>query len=420
LAGLLLGFTAVTPAATWLETRAEIEQLAEAEDFDAAVELGSAYLDSVRETFGETSEQMVDAHLLLGDVNRGKHDLLEAEAHYIAAIGLIEDAEGPFSPRLMEPYTELGESYSAAHEFELAMAAFEEAQSISRRALGILNQQQLGVLERMSLAALGIGDFDRAKDIREDMANLTRRYYGPGSVEALDASFEYAEWLSDYGDFRDARYVYIDIQDVIDDYFDEDPKLTIKRLRIVSDKLPTAAVVGGRVAQPVELNQALKLVANLDEPDPELHAEVLLDLGDWYVARRGDDHFQDFYRDAWDLLGSVDNGESLRRQWFSDLVVLRSGPLVSHYLTLDETAPAGYVQLAFDIDTTGHAENIRVVDSDPPELLDSAAIRQIANSSFRPRMRDGEIIEADSYFVWQFHYEPEGSDTPIAGFAEDD
>jgi TonB family protein len=317
----------------------------------------------------------------------------------------------------MDPYTELGESYSEAHEFELAMAAFEEAKSISRRAFGILNQQQLGVLERMSLAALGVGDFDRAKDIREDMADLRRRYYGPGSLEALDASFEYAEWLSDYGDSRDARYVYINIQDVIDEYFDEDPNLTIKRLRIASENLPSATVVSGRIAQPVELNQALKLVSNLDEPDPLLHAEVLLDLGDWYAARRDDDHYQQFYLDAWDLLGSVDNGESLRREWFSGLVALRSGPLVSRYLTLDETAPQGYVQLAFDIGTNGQAENIRVVKSDPPELIDSAAIRQIGNSSFRPRMRDGEIVESVGNFLWLFHYEPEGSDAPLAGLA---
>lgn len=49
----------------------------------------------------------------------------------------------------------------------------------------------------------------------------------------------------------------------------------------------------------------------------------------------------------------------------------------------------GWVQLEFDITETGVTENIRVVNAEPPDIFDKAAVRALSRWRYKPMIADG-------------------------------
>lgn len=414
---VLLLLAGAAHAATWLETKAELEGLVEAQEFEAAAALGPELLDSARDTFGELGPQLAETHILIADAYHQVGNWLEAESNFSAAIEILMQTVDTFAIELIAPYTGLGETYLEAGEYELAISAFDAARTIGRREFGLVHVEQIAILERMSQAASAMRDYERAREYELNIADITGRYYGVDSVEYLDASFRVAEWLSDRTAFEEeARTVYHDIQQIIDDYFEADPKLTIKRLRLEAENLGEVRRVERNTAHSLNLSEALKIVRDLDPPDPRLHAEILLDLGDFYLVRRSFSEFADeHYLEAWQLLGNVDGGEQLRQDWFSELVVVYSRSLDSEHVTRDTGAPDGFVTLEFTLDIFGQADNIRVVEADPPGLVDADAIRQISAMRFRPRVINGALIPSTGTYTSRFRYQPPDAGNPDEG-----
>ena len=62
------------------------------------------------------------------------------------------------------------------------------------------------------------------------------------------------------------------------------------------------------------------------------------------------------------------------------------------------------LQAEFTIDFEGRPNEIVVVMSEPPGLLNQAAIRQVMNSRFRPRIADGNLIESTGTIGWDYQY----------------
>jgi TonB family protein len=79
-------------------------------------------------------------------------------------------------------------------------------------------------------------------------------------------------------------------------------------------------------------------------------------------------------------------------------------PLNSRVITSDKNAPWGHLELEFTVLTDGTAEDFVVLESEPPALIDEAAIRQMENSRFRPRMRDGVLVESKRVVAWDYQY----------------
>ncbi len=53
----------------------------------------------------------------------------------------------------------------------------------------------------------------------------------------------------------------------------------------------------------------------------------------------------------------------------------------------------GWVQLAFSIGPTGAPFNVRVVDADPSDIFDRAAIRAVEKWKYKPRVVNGQPVE---------------------------
>lgn len=401
---LLSGLLALAPnlshAATWLETQIEIEELAAAKDYGAAAGMFDDLVEQVRLAFGDSSAELAGSYLLVADVQTRNGEYLEAIGNIVKAIEIHERNEGPLSSRLIEPYIALGDTYDAAREPELALFAFEQARAISRREFGLLNEGQIPILDRMTRSL----PFDDARELQLEAVNIVQRLHGEDSREYLDANYRYAEWLVDMSAYGYAELAYHDMHRIIDEHFGGDPMLRVELLRTNAANLRGTPAVGFR-AKPKELEEALSIVKGLDRPDPVLHAAVLRDIGDWNAVHGHVDDVVGVYLKAWDILGSVDGGENLQREWFSDQTVVGPAPLLSGVQSTDPLAPWARVDVTFTVDTRGRPVDVHIASSDPPGLFDRAAIRETSKSRFRPRIVDGELVASPGFLTFSFQYD---------------
>jgi TonB family protein len=178
------------------------------------------------------------------------------------------------------------------------------------------------------------------------------------------------------------------------------------RLREIGNSFRTQRIPDSQGAN--ALQRALDIVDGHDEPDPLMAAELMRDIGDWQVAFSRTPPDNGEYRQAWRLLGELEDGEELRREWFTGppAYALRE-PVSQRGLSLDPRAVPGHVLVHFDIDEGGRPDDIRVVSADPPGLKDDAVVQSVRRSRFRPQMADGEIVRERVALRFVYRYLPD-------------
>src|SRR5690606_23492333 len=114
------------------------------------------------------------------------------------------------------------------------------------------------------------------------------------------------------------------------------------------------------------------------------------------------------YRTAWQLLGALENGADLRREWFGELHTVFDEPISQRGLSRAPEAVRGHVIVAFDVDRYGRTSDVRVAQSEPAGLKDDAVVRAVRRWRFRPRIEDGEVTTRDDVALRvNFRYLPD-------------
>jgi TonB family protein len=389
-------------AGNWLETRVAVEELRDAGDFDAALALEARLIELVMAQFGADSRAMADAYRLLASVHRERGDFEEAEEQLLMAIEIYEHAAGPVAPDLIDPYVELGGTYYDAGDYAGAISAYGEARTIGRRNFGLLNEEQLPIVDLMTDAADRLGDIEEAKNLQEDALTLIERVHGESSLEAIDAQYKYAHWLRSKGLYEEELRLYYDVQRIIDDEYDDDPLMLVRNFRERAMSYRAA-----HNANPLGLSglgDALDLLESMPEPPTLLLAEVLVERGDWFVQfDRASNEVSEYLR-AWQLLGQLDNGSELRKEWFDSLHVVELPGLSQRGLSNNPADPEGHVVVYFTVDTTGRTRDVEITESEPPGLKDGAVNRLMRLARFRPKVSNGVFAPARRAYRWEFRY----------------
>lgn len=406
---LLLGCGGVHAA--WLETRIAIEDFAVEQDYEAAFELSDELVAQAEAEFGAASTELVDAHLLLASLYRQHSNFDDAELHLLRAIEVIERRDGEQSVTLIQPLVTLGDTYFDAGSYPEALATYEDARSLGRRAQGLLNVDQIDILARMSAAALLMDDYRQARNLQYESVAIVQRTHGEDSIEYLDAQLRLASWFTRRGQAEDAGDAFDEVDKLFWLGFADDP---IVEIRILRSRAALARIVAmsadpdDREERPVDLTRALDISRELEVPNPLLEAEILRDIGDWNVALSRVQAVLMPYEEAWAILDSIDGGFRLQQEWFSGLTLITEPRILSRIISSDVDSPWGRIEVAFALDTTGRTSDIRVTQSDPTGLFDDTAIRQIELSRFRPRMDDrGRLIVSEATVGWDFQYDAE-------------
>jgi tetratricopeptide (TPR) repeat protein len=400
------------PPTTRFEAKIEFDRLMSERSFDEAVDIGQIMLELTFAEFGEDSPEAAVAHNSLAEAQRRAGQFDDAELHYLRAIDIYRALDGPFAPAAITPTIGLGDNYYDEDEFVNSVSAYNEARSVQRRSFGLLSEDQILVLDRLtrSYQAMRLGD--DANEQQLSALALIERNHPAGSVEVLAGIYKYARWLRSVGRYFDERAQYERAIRVIRDTYGKDHPLMITPYREIGNSFRDQAFEDPRGVG--SLNTALEIIEEQEAIDPLVFAETLRDVGDWKTAFSpiGAGHAD--YERAWELLASIENGSELRDEWFGGrqprfVVYQRLSPRDLSADPLDPDAVDGHVLLQFDVDVDGRPDRIVIIESDPVGFKDEAAVRSIRQSRFRPYIdSDGNFVPVSGLAIQiSFRYVPD-------------
>lgn len=384
------------------------------EDYSAAVPIAERLLEIALEESGTRSIETGEALFELGSTQRLAGLFEEAELSFLNAIEVYRAVDGQFSERIIAPSVGLGDAYYDDGQFTNAVAAYNEARTIQRRALGLLSEGQLTIMDRLtrSFQALSMGE--EADEQQRAAMTMIERIYGVGDIETLEAIYKYGAWLRSVYRYDDERQQYERAIRIIRDEYGKDHPLLIRPYREIGNSFRTQGFESPRGAS--ALNSALELLEGETDADQLEIARAIIDVGDWRTAFGSHGGGQEEYLRAWNMLGASPELRAARTEL---LQPRRARAVLSQGMSIrglaqdpnDPDAVDGSVLVEFDIDPYGRSENITVVRSDPPGFKDDAAARSVRQSRFRPRIEDGEFVHArrQGYLI-SFRYVPDDSD----------
>jgi tetratricopeptide (TPR) repeat protein len=375
---------------TRFEAEIEMRRLTDEERYAEAEEIGQQLIPLTEAEFGPTSLEAAAAHTNLAALQNQLEEYPAAEASYLQALSIYREIEGSYARVVIEPLLGLGDNYHDSGQYSNAISAYNEARTVSRRVDGLLNQNQMVMLDRMTASFERLDQHEEAHKRQLEVLALAERNYDPADPEMLEAIYRYAAWLRSANRYPEEREQYFRVERVIREHHGDDSLLHVRPLR---ERAISFRVQGNAAPQGIGgLRDALAMLEAQPEPDPLMLAEVLRDIGDWDVAfgRVGTDG-ADYLR-SWRALGEVPNGAELREDWYESNAFAFNAPWNRRNLSNDPEAPRGHVLVRFDVDQYGRSHNVVVVSSEPPGLKDDAIARYIRESRFRPRIVDGQIV----------------------------
>lgn len=395
---------------TRLETQIVFLDLVEERRFEEALGYAETMVELTEAEFGSPSSELATALANLAYIRRTLQDFDESNESFVSAIDMFREIEGPFTPAAINLLVSMGANFHANGEYFQALNVFEEARTVNRRAYGLLNPDQIDIVYHISATLTSMRRYEEAHQLQQDALRLMERLHGSETLEVLPYIYSYAEWLVSGFQFEAARDQYLRATDIIRELDGSESGLLVHPLREMGNTFRIQKIAEGRGIG--ALRRALEIAEAQTEPDTLELARVLRDIGDWYTAFSRVGPSREEYLRAWELLGSVEDGETLRTEWFDDGdgdYVLREYPSSRGVVDSDEPgAVAGFVRIVFDIDIDGRPLNVNVLESEPPGFKDATMRRAVGRSRFRPRIVDGEFAYAPGLIRnFTFHYIPE-------------
>lgn len=371
-----------------------VRQFEEKRYEDAVVSAKEVVVLSI-EVYGREDLQTAKAltNLALAQHKAERYDA--AEQNYTAAIEIIESVENRLSEHLVNPMHGLGRTYLESGRPGRAVSTFENALHVSQVNEGPQNLEQVKLLDALSESFAAMNKLKDLEEVQRQTYALYERRYDEYDERLVPALYRRARWLMRTGKFPEARIAYQRIVRIIEENHGPDHIELIKPLtgfaRTYLLELDFGAVDEGEVA----LRRAARIAEEHPESTPVMHADALLRLGDYYVLLGSQQKARRTFRKAWDVLSDDEELVAARNERFDDPVRIRASPIRSFYDR--HTNPAlnpsidrsdlepGVVVVSFDVNTRGRPENIEVIESQPPGLMESAVIRKLRRTVYRPR-----------------------------------
>ncbi len=392
-----------------LDAFIEFESLVQSERYEDALPVGEQMLELTVQEFGERHRETATAHYRLANAQYGARLFDDAELNYLLAIEKFREIEGPYGESLLDPLLALGDNYYYARLFANAVSVYTEARNVNRRVFGLLNTDQVDIIDRVSASLLQLNRLEEAEEQQLAAVNLIQRIHGEDSLEYLDALYGYARWLRQVNNFMKERDQYTRATMLIRQNFGRGSIHLVRPLRETANSYRAQRIGAPQGAQ--ALAQAMELAQSRENVDRLMMAELLRDFGDWQTAFAGPGSDRDGsaqYVQAWEILGNLDNGDALREQWFGGLQFVLSQPVSQRGMSYAENAVSGFVQLQFDLDELGRPQNIEVIDSNPPGFKDDDIVRAVTRKRLRPHIVDGRVVTAESLALrFNFRYLPD-------------
>jgi tetratricopeptide (TPR) repeat protein len=365
-------------------------------DFSSALPPAEAVVDAQR----EQREPAYPADLAaLGLIQAELRATDAALEHLLTAIEIVEDAEGEYSPTLIEYYRGLGRTYIKGGRYQEAIVSLEQGRHISQRNLGLFNVEQAALLDDITTAYLGLGDTIEAHKTQVERLDNAIRRFGASDPRVIPYRYTLAKYYEQSRLPESAREQYEEVLKA------EESRLGAAAAGLLAP-LRELVALDLLVAQGVDPAQRDRLVALLEqnsEINPVERGLSLVTLGDWATVTGDAAGAGDYYRQAWSALAS--NPELDVAAYFRKPVMIDFIPPLSPVDRAERSRPYTWAEitLEFDVSAAGLPSDMRVVTRDQQTTaLQTRYSRRMRETHFRPRLVDGEPVATTN--VRSTHY----------------
>jgi len=355
-------------------------------DFSAALGPAENLIDSQREQRGPSYPADLAA---LGLIQAELRETEDAIVNLAEAIGLVADAEGEYSPTLIEYYRGLGRTYIKDAQYNQAIGTLEQARHISQRHLGLFNVEQAAVLDDMTTAYLGLGNTVDARRMQVERLDNALRRFGPADPRVIPFRYTLARYYEQSRLPESAREQYEEVLNAQQGRLGGADAGLLSPLR----ELVALDLLVAQGEHPEQRDRLAAVLAENPHAPPVERGLSLAFLGDWATVTGDAAAARDYYGEAWSALAAdaeVDVAAYFRTPTMIDFV-----PPLSPVDRNERSRPYTWadIVLEFDVSAEGLPFDVRVVTRDPlTTALQARYSRRMRETHFRPRLVDGQPV----------------------------
>ena len=354
-------------------------------------------------------------------------------------IETIEDTEGYYTEALFQPLVLLGDAEFKRGNYIGALDSWYRAREVSRQIHGLHNLDQTDVLYKEADALYAQEKYSEANDKHEQAFAMYLRVHGEETVETLPGLDRLASWYLETYNVYAARGLYKDMLKIARSNLTEFDPRKIQALKNLAKTyrmerfrpeflppvsaafkaLPYGASISTAKYYPDINNYApgeralidvIKLQLNAGDTTIEELTESKLDLADWYLLFEKYQKATVIYKDVWDSLHGTTaqdllEGEmSVPKQLF---LPLPNDPMPKIFSS-DTTVLRGQIDLTYSVIPEGKTRNVKIVRSDPGDVIDIAVVSALRKARFRPAFKDREAVQTDEMtYTHRFNFTEE-------------
>jgi tetratricopeptide (TPR) repeat protein len=389
-------FSAAAELSPLASLRRARDAFADARDFSAALPPAQNVVDAQ----SQQREPMYAADLAALALIQGElRETDDALTNFVDAIGIVEAAEGTYSPVLIEYYRGLGRTYIKAARYQEAIVALEQAQHISQRNLGLFNVEQAPLLDDITTAYLGLGNTTEARNMQVERLDNAIRRFGASDPRVIPYRYTLAKYYEQSRLPESAREQYEEVLKSQETRLGGGDAGLLSPLRelVALDLLVTQHQYTERRDRLAEV-----LEQNPDASPIERGLSLAL-LGDWATVANDVPAAQSYYEQAWNALAS--QPEIDVAAYFAKPAMLDFIAPLSSVDRNERSRPYVWAEivLEFDVTAEGRPNDVRVVTRDPATAaMQTRYTRRIRETTFRPRLVDGKPVATTN--VRSTHY----------------
>jgi len=408
-----------------IEAYQQFRTLYEAAQFEAALPYAKQVVE-LSEHGEDPDYELPVAYNNLGATQYQVGDYAGAADSYGKSLDLLEATQGISSRRLVVPLAGLGAVYAAQDQHEQAAELYERALAVSRRADGLFNLQQVPLLRQAADSRFAMNDFAGAE--REHMYGLkiAEQNYGYGDPRTIPALLEFGVFYEGLREYIAARVMYLRARDAAlaaKPGFSPDAVAALTgisrchRMYLSLNPEPTdntqpqrdefTGEIIGKVYEPripgpsadrtglKAAQQALELVRATPDAPPDMVAQVLVELGDWFQTLSKPAQSMPYYIEAATMLdGRAANNPLVLHPLREPRMVYYRPPVGAIRRINAQSNPYVIRKAVFSFVVTeeGLPQDIAVVSSDMNDAQLMLSRRAISRAVYSPRFSEGRAV----------------------------
>jgi hypothetical protein len=371
--------------------------------------------------------------------------------HYLQAVQNVESDGGAYAADLAEPLEDMGRALQTENKHAEAMQLFDRALHLSRINEGLYSPTQLPLLASMIESELAMGRLQQVDDKQDYRFRMQHRIYEPGDPALTDAIMEYTEWqrqayLDGFAgpayrrvvtiyDVHDREIERMEADDPTDprllphlyqrmraEYLvaeyegEKEPEFQINITRSADAMFAMSTDLAARRFDYLKefnyrngirtMERIIEVFEAQEHPDPMELARARIALGDWHMWWDAKARALQNYEAAWAILAADAGGPEAADALFATPVELPEEPVFhpGEITSLDERR--AHATVLIDVSRTGAAEEIEIVQQEPPDDMGARVVlfNMLRDMRFRPIVREGKAIAA-SAVVRDYRYE---------------